>query len=71
MAQLAEAIEHELRAAGSRTPSFPTHIFTGLGEGELDSSTATANVAMSEGTSVMFDFGGVVDGYCSDFGVLR
>jgi Xaa-Pro aminopeptidase len=23
---------------------------------------------MPEGTSVMFDFGGVVDGYCSDFG---
>jgi Xaa-Pro aminopeptidase len=68
MAQLAEAVEHELRAAGSRTPSFPTHVFTGLGEGELDSTTATANDPMPEGTSVMFDFGGVVDGYCSDFG---
>jgi Xaa-Pro aminopeptidase len=68
MAQLAEAVEHELRAAGSRTPSFPTHVFTGLGDGELDSTTATANDPMPEGTSVMFDFGGVVDGYCSDFG---
>ena len=68
MAQLHEAVEHELRAAGSRTPSFPTHIFTGLGEGELDSTTATAHEPMEEGTSVMFDFGGVVDGYCSDFG---
>jgi Xaa-Pro aminopeptidase len=68
MAQLAEAVEHELRAAGSRTPSFPTHVFTGLGEGELDSSTETANDPLEEGTAVMFDFGGVVDGYCSDFG---
>jgi Xaa-Pro aminopeptidase len=68
MAQLHEAVEHELRAAGSRTPSFPTHIFTGMGEGELDSTTATAHDPMPEGTSVMFDFGGVVDGYCSDFG---
>ena len=68
MAQLAEAVEHELRAAGSRTPSFPTHVFTGLGEEELDSSTETANDPLEEGTSVMFDFGGVVDGYCSDFG---
>jgi Xaa-Pro aminopeptidase len=68
MSQLAEAVEHELRAAGSRTPSFPTHVFTGLGEGELDSSTGTANDPLEEGTSVMFDFGGVVDGYCSDFG---
>ena len=68
MAQLAEAVEHELRAAGSRTPSFTTHIFTGLGEGELDSGTETAHTPLTEETSVMFDFGGVVDGYCSDFG---
>jgi Xaa-Pro aminopeptidase len=68
MAELSEAVEHELRAVGSRTPSFPTHVFTGLGESELDSTTATANDPMTEGTSVMFDFGGVVDGYCSDFG---
>jgi Xaa-Pro aminopeptidase len=68
MADLAEAVEHELRAAGSRCPSFTTHIFTGLGEDDLDSGTATARTPMPEGTSVMFDFGGVVDGYCSDFG---
>ena len=68
MAQLAEAVEHELRAAGSRTPSFATHIFTGLDDDDLDSHTETAHEPMQEGTSVMFDFGGVVDGYCSDFG---
>jgi Xaa-Pro aminopeptidase len=68
MAGLAEAVEHELRAAGSRTPSFATHIFTGLDETDLDSHTGTAHDPLAEGTSVMFDFGGVVDGYCSDFG---
>jgi Xaa-Pro aminopeptidase len=68
MAELAEAVEHELRAAGSRTPSFATHIFTGLDENDLDSHTKTAHEPLTEGTSVMFDFGGVVDGYCSDFG---
>jgi Xaa-Pro aminopeptidase len=68
MAQLAEAVEHELRAAGSRTPSFATHVFTGLGERDLDSQTSTAHEPLAEGTAVMFDFGGVVDGYCSDFG---
>jgi Xaa-Pro aminopeptidase len=68
MLELAEAVEHELRAAGSRTPSFTTHIFTGLGEDDFDSGTATARAPIPEGTSVMFDFGGVVDGYCSDFG---
>jgi Xaa-Pro aminopeptidase len=68
MAALAEAVEHELRAAGSRCPSFPTHIFTGLGERDFDSGAATGHEPIPEGTSVMFDFGGVVDGYCSDFG---
>ena len=68
MAELAEAVEHELREAGSRCPSFPTHIFTGLGDDDFDSTTGTAHTPLPEGTSVMFDFGGVVDGYCSDFG---
>lgn len=68
MAELAEAVEHELRAAGSRCPSFATHIFTGLGDDDPDNHTATGHAPIADGTSVMFDFGGVVDGYCSDFG---
>jgi Xaa-Pro aminopeptidase len=68
MAHLVEATEHELKAAGSRCPSFATHHFTGMGDGDFDSATATARSPIPEGTSVMFDFGGVVDGYCSDFG---
>jgi Xaa-Pro aminopeptidase len=68
MADLAEAVEHELRAAGSRCPSFTTHIFTGFGDDDLDSGLPSGRTPMPAGTSVMFDFGGVVDGYCSDFG---
>jgi Xaa-Pro aminopeptidase len=68
MAELAEAVDAELRRAGSRCPSFTTHMFTNFGPGELDSGTETARAPIPEGTSVMFDFGGVVDGYCSDFG---
>jgi Xaa-Pro aminopeptidase len=68
MLELAEAVEHELLTAGSRTPSFPTHIFTGLDADSFDSHTATGRNKIPENTSVMFDFGGVVDGYCSDFG---
>jgi Xaa-Pro aminopeptidase len=68
MVELVEAVEHELRRAGSRCPSFTTHIFTGLGEDDFDSGTATGDSPIPDGTSVMFDFGGVVDGYCSDFG---
>ena len=68
MGELAEAVEHELRRAGSRCPSFTTHIFTGLEEQDFDSGEGTAWKPIPDGTSVMFDFGGVVDGYCSDFG---
>lgn len=41
---------------------------TGLDPESLDSGTETGRLPMPEGTSVIFDFGGVVDGYCSDFG---
>ena len=68
MSDLVEATEHELKAAGSRCPSFATHIFTGMRDDDFDSGTATGRSPIPEGTSVMFDFGGVVDGYCSDFG---
>jgi Xaa-Pro dipeptidase len=68
MGELAEAVEHELKRAGSRCPSFTTHIFTGFAPGDYDSGLDTAWDPVPEGTSIMFDFGGVVDGYCSDFG---
>ncbi|HZP72350.1 MAG TPA: Xaa-Pro peptidase family protein [Gaiellaceae bacterium] len=68
MLELLEAVEHELLAAGSQCPSFPTHIFTGLDDDSYDSHRETARNPIPANTSVMFDFGGVVDGYCSDFG---
>ena len=68
MSDLVEATEHELKAAGSRCPSFATHIFTGMSEDDFDSGVASGRSPIPEGTSVMFDFGGVVDGYSSDFG---
>ena len=52
---------------GSRVPSFTTHVFTGFGEGK-SSADETRTVPVAEGDVVMFDFGAVVDGYCSDFG---
>jgi Xaa-Pro aminopeptidase len=67
MIDLVEAVEHELRARGSRGPSFPTHIFT-WGERRLDSDGAGALEGLREGEVVLFDFGAVWQGYCSDFG---
>jgi Xaa-Pro aminopeptidase len=68
MAELAEEVDAQLRRAGSRTPSFATHVFTGMDPDSLDNHGPTAREPLVEGTAVLFDFGGVVDGYCSDFG---
>ena len=67
MTDLVEEVEHQLRARGSRCPSFPTHIFT-WGAQRLDSGDATTAMPLGEGEAVLFDFGAVVEGYCSDFG---
>jgi len=67
MSELLEEVEHQLRIRGSRSPSFPTHIFT-WGERPLDTGDATATEPLPDGEAVLFDFGAVVDGYCSDFG---
>ncbi len=67
MTDLVEEVEHQLRARGSRCPSFPTHIFT-WGARPLDSGDATAGEPLGNGEAVLFDFGAVVEGYCSDFG---
>ena len=67
MSDLVEEVEHQLRVLGSRCPSFPTHVFT-WGARPLDSGDATAAEPLPDGEAVLFDFGAVVDGYCSDFG---
>jgi Xaa-Pro dipeptidase len=67
MLDLVEEVEHQLRAQGSRCPSFPTHIFT-WGARRLDSGSETATEPLADGEAVLFDFGAVVEGYCSDFG---
>jgi Xaa-Pro aminopeptidase len=67
MLDLVEEVEHVMRVRGSRVPSFTTHVFTGFGEGK-SSADDTRTVPIEEGDVVMFDFGAVVEGYCSDFG---
>jgi Xaa-Pro aminopeptidase len=69
MHELVERVEHEMRARGSRTPSFTTHINT-FGEfpDQRESIDERGKLPLREGESVLFDFGAVVDGYCSDFG---
>jgi Xaa-Pro aminopeptidase len=69
MAELGEEVEHQLRIRGSRTPSFPTHIFSyGYEQSHDSQDAATGHGPIADGEAVMFDFGGVYGGYCSDFG---
>jgi Xaa-Pro aminopeptidase len=69
MAELAEAVEHEMRMRGSRSPSFPTHLFSFGYPASHDSQTPSGLQPIAEGEAVMFDFGAVhASGYSSDFG---
>jgi Xaa-Pro aminopeptidase len=67
MLELAEEVEHQMRIHGSRVASFTTHVFTQFVGGK-NSAEASRTEPVEEGDVVMFDFGAVVDGYCSDFG---
>lgn len=65
---LAEEIDHQMALAGSRVPSFDTGVWS-IGVGlDRDADTRISADTIVSGTSVSFDFGAVVDGYCSDFG---
>jgi len=65
---LVEEVEHQMRLRGSRAPSFTTHVFT-IGEAAgRDSNDASGREPLGSGEAVLFDFGAVLDGYCSDFG---
>jgi Xaa-Pro aminopeptidase len=67
MLELVEELEHAMRRLGSRVPSFTTHVFTSFVGGK-NSAEESHSEPIEEGDVVMFDFGAVVDGYCSDFG---
>jgi Xaa-Pro aminopeptidase len=67
-AELAAQVNLEMSRRGSRVESFDTGI---ISAGRLDqrhAGTRLTTQPIRAGTSVSFDFGAVVDGYCSDFG---
>ena len=67
--ELASEVDYQLRVHGSRTPSFDTGAFAmGPNITGRDFGTRVSGRVLEEGDAVSFDFGGVVDGYCSDFG---
>ncbi|MFT4307294.1 MAG: M24 family metallopeptidase [Microbacterium sp.] len=65
---LAAEIDLRMRRLGSPTASFDTAVWA-MGEGlTRDASERLSLSALPGGAGVNFDFGGVVEGYCSDFG---
>ncbi|MDQ6713655.1 MAG: Xaa-Pro peptidase family protein, partial [Candidatus Dormibacteraeota bacterium] len=67
-AELAAAVNLEMARRGSRVESFDTGIISTGRLDQRDAGTRLTTQPIREGTSVSFDFGAVVDGYCSDFG---
>ncbi len=67
--EVAHEIDRAFLLFGAEYTSFPTGVYF-AGEGPLDASGTLreGRQPLRHGDSVMFDFGGVVDGYCSDFG---
>ncbi len=67
--EVAHEIDRAFLLFGAEYTSFPTGVYF-AGEGPLDAAGTLqeGRRALQPGDSVMFDFGGVVDGCCSDFG---
>jgi Xaa-Pro aminopeptidase len=66
--ELASEVDYLLRKHGSRTSAFDTGAFSmGPNEGR-DFGIRVSGRSLTANDAVSFDFGGVVDGYCSDFG---
>jgi Xaa-Pro aminopeptidase len=68
--EVALEVERQFTLLGAEYTSFETGVFF-IGEGEPPRETTTRSSTgrrLRHGDSVMFDFGCVLDGYCSDFG---
>ncbi|TQO19863.1 Xaa-Pro dipeptidase [Rhodoglobus vestalii] len=66
--ELASEIDLRIRQLGSPSSSFDTAVWA-MGPGlDRDASERLSTRALQGGTGVNFDFGAIVEGYCSDFG---
>ncbi|MDA8312651.1 MAG: Xaa-Pro peptidase family protein [Actinomycetota bacterium] len=66
--ELARDVDFHMRTLGSPTPSFDTGVFSMGAASERDATVRLSAGELVAGMGVSFDFGAVVDGYCSDFG---
>ena len=66
--ELGEEVNYHLLRLGARTWSFDTAVWS-MGPGDdRDANVRISQQALRAEAGISFDFGAVVDGYCSDFG---
>src|SRR5690606_10971837 len=67
---VANEVEYQIRLAGGDGPSFGAGIISVGNGSDPDRHILTRNtdLVLQPGMTVAFDFGAILDGYCSDFG---
>ena len=66
--EISEELDHLLNLKGSRGVSFDTAVWAMGPSTNRDASDRETNNVIPEGSSLLFDFGAIIKGYCSDFG---
>jgi len=66
--EISEELDHLLSLKGSRGVSFDTAVWAMGPSTDRDASDRETNNIIPEGSSLLFDFGAIINGYCSDFG---
>ena len=66
--ELGEEVNYHLLRLGARTWSFDTAVWS-MGPGDdRDANVRISQQALRSNSGISFDFGAVIEGYCSDFG---
>ncbi len=65
---LKSEINFQMNNLGSKTESFDTAVWSMGPKNTRDASDRRTSNPLVDGMGVSFDFGSVIDGYCSDFG---
>ena len=66
--ELSEELDHLLHLEGSRGVSFDTAVWAMGASTDRDANDRERSSVIPSGSSLLFDFGAIMNGYCSDFG---
>ena len=66
--ELSEELDHLLHLEGSRGVSFDTAVWAMGPSTDRDANDRETSSVIAGGSSLLFDFGAIMNGYCSDFG---